>query len=464
MERRANVKKIFSASIITFLAVAALACSALSEGTQETVAREYEPNWESLDTRPIPEWFNEAKFGIFVVWGPYSVPAWVDKGYAEWYGQRMRRPKDPAHAFHIKNYGADFKYEQFAPMFKAELWDPDFWADLIEKSGAKYVSLTVNYHDGFAMWPTNYSKTAETDKWNSMVVGPKRDIAGEFEAACTKKGIKFGIYYSLYEWFHPLWNADKERFATEWMHPKFKEVVTKYKPWYIFLDGEWDAHYKTWHSEELAAWLYNESPVKDYVVANDRWGKTRGKHGDVFSSEYGGAEGWADHPWEENRGMGQSYGYNRNENVYDYNSAKELIDMLTKCAMNGGNLLLDIGPTGDGRIPVIMQERLLQIGDWLRVNGEAIYGTRRWRVTNEDTVRYTTKGTDVYAICTEWPGEKLVLKTPKLAAEATVTMLGCPKKVDWRMQGGTLHIDVPQLTVDELPCRHAWVFRLGGAA
>ena len=148
------MKKILSASTITFLAVASIASSAFSEGTRETVAREYEPNWESLDTRPVPEWFNEAKFGIFVVWGPYSVPAWVDNGYAEWYGQRMRRPKDPTHGFHIKNYGADFKYEQFAPMFKAELWDPDFWADLIEKSGAKYVALTVNYHDGFAMWPT----------------------------------------------------------------------------------------------------------------------------------------------------------------------------------------------------------------------------------------------------------------------------------------------------------------------
>jgi len=424
----------------------------------------YQPSWESLDKRPIPQWFNEAKFGIFIVWGPYSVPAWVKSGYAEWYGMRMRNQKDPAHQFHIDNYGEDFKYEQFAKMFKAELWDPNFWMEIIAASGAKYIAVTANYHDGFAMWPTNYAKTDQTDKWNSMTVGPKRDILGDLKTACENKGIKFGIYYSLYEWFHPLWKADKEKFALQWMHPKFKEVVTAYLPWFIFLDGEWEADYKTWHSEQLAAWLYNQSPVKEFVVTNDRWGKTRGKHGDVFESEYGGGKGWTEHPWQEDRGMGRSYGYNRNENIRHYNSAKQLIDMLTKCAMNGGNLLLDIGPTADGRIPVIMQERLLQIGKWLAVNGEAIYGTRRWKVTNEGPVRYTRKADDIYAICTEWPGKKLVLKSPKPPADAKIKMLGCPDKITWRIKDDVLQIDVPQLTIDKLPCSHAWTFKIPNAA
>ena len=453
-----------SQRMTVFCLAGLLACLASSPAVFADAGK-YESKWESIDTRPLPAWFNEAKFGIFIVWGPYSVPAWVNGGYAEWYGSRMKDANDPAQAFHNKNYGTDFEYEQFGPMLKAELWDPDFWADLIAKSGARYIALTANYHDGFALWPTQYSKTSKTDKWNSMVVGPKRDVLGEMRAACEKKGVKFGIYYSLYEWYHPLWQAGKkEQFATEWMHPKFKEVVTKYKPWFIFLDGEWEADYNTWHTQELAAWLYNDSPVKDSVVTNDRWGASRGKHGDVFSSEYGGGEGWAGHPWQEDRGMGQSYGYNRNESIHDYNSAKELIDMLTKCAMNGGNLLLDVGPTADGRIPVIMQERLLQVGEWLRVNGEAIYGTRRWKVTNEGTVRYTVKDKAVYAICTAWPGKELVLKTPKPPEGAEVKMLGYEGTVPWKAQNGEMHIEAPQLTIDKLPCRDAWVFRIPGGA
>jgi len=200
------------------------------------------------------------------------------------------------------------------------------------------------------------------------------------------------------------------------------------------------------------------------VVVNDRWGKTRGKHGDIFSSEYGGAKGWKDHPWQEDRGMGDSYGYNRNENVFNYNTGKQLIDMLTKCAMNGGNLLLDIGPTADGRIPVIMQDRLLEMGRWLKVNGEAVYGTHRYKITNEGNVRYTVKGNDLYAICVSWPGDTLILNTPKPTPRTEITMLGYQGKVHWTMQDGALHITVPQLTIDKLPCQHAWVLKILGAA
>lgn len=348
--------------------------SAWSEENQP--ARRYEPNWESIDRRPMPAWFNEAKFGIFIVWGVYSVPSYVDEGYAEWYGWRMYETGSPTWKFHQKVYPNITKYEQFAEQFRAELWDPDFWADIIVRSGAKYVVTTANFHDGFAMWPTHYSKTINTDQWNSMVAGPKRDLLGELNEAGNKRSLKMGIYYSLYEWWHPLWQTDRDRYVTEHLHPKFKEVVTKYKPPVIFLDGEWEMDYKKWRSEELAAWLYNDSPVADEVVVNDRWGQCRSEHGSYYSSEYGGGEYPPTHPWEEDQGIGKSYGYNRNESIFDYDSADGLIRMLSKVCGNGGNLLLDIGPTGDGRIPVIMQERLLQIGDWLKVNGEAIYGSK----------------------------------------------------------------------------------------
>ncbi len=339
----------------------------------------YEPNWASIDRRPIPAWFNEAKFGIFVVWGPYSVPAWKDGGYAEWYGFRMNQTGSSTEKFHRQVYGEDFRYEDFVPMFKAELFDPNAWCDLFVQSGAKYVVTTSNYHDGFAMWPTTYGQFNETDHWNSLERGPKRDIIGQLNAAGQERGLKMGIYYSLYEWYHPLYKDPntRDRFVAEHLHPKFKEVVTKYKPWFIFLDGDWEGSDKTWRSEELAAWLYNESPCRDYVVTNDRWGKnTRGEHGDSYESEYGGGL-WCSthHTWQEDRGIGQSYGFNRWETIDHYDSSKALIRMLSHVAGGGGNYLLCVGPTADGRIPVIMQERLRDIGQWLKINGQAIYDT-----------------------------------------------------------------------------------------
>lgn len=449
-----------------WLGVALLLLSAAGAQGQEN---RYEANWASLDRRPIPGWFNEAKFGVFIVWGPYSVPAWKDKGYAEWYGWDMYREGSPTWKFHRRVYGEGFKYEQFAPMLTAEMFDAEAWAELIARSGAKYTAFCVNYHDGFAMYPKEYSRTVNTDRWNAAVTGPKRDVTGELRAALEQRDVKFGIYYSLMEWYHPLY-ADKQKqplFVEQWMYPKFKEVVSRYRPWFIFLDGEWHHDYRFWKTERLAAWLYNQSPCREYVVTNDRWGKTRGKHGDVYSSEYGGGKGWGDHPWQEDRGIGRSYGYNRNETAQDYDSAAELIGMLIKCVGNGGNYLLCVGPTADGRIPVVMQQRLLELGRWLKVNGEAIYGTRRWQRAQQESdqaVRYTVKEDDLYVLCTKWPGRHLMLEHPRPTAGTTITLLGSVAKVNWRMEENRLVIEVPQLTVDRLPCEHAWVLKVPGAA
>lgn len=344
-------------------------------GITKVFAQSAHPNFDSIYKRPIPSWFNEAKVGIFVVWGPYSIPSYAPKGYAEWYWKRMQTEK-AVKDFHERTYGKDFEYQQFANKFTAELWDPDFWCKIFKEAGAKYVVTTANFHDGFAMYPTKYSETIGTKKWNSMVVGPKRDIIGELDKAGKKYGLKMGIYYSLTEWYHPWWKNDRAKYVSEWFHPKFKDLVTRYKPWFIFLDGDW-MPYKQWKSEELAAWLYTQSAVKDYVVTNDRWGKpARGRYGDVFESEYGSGKFTSpNHPWQEDRGIGTSYGYNRMENILDYDSRDELIRTLSNVVGGGGNFLLCVGPTVDGRIPVIMQERLLQMGKWLKVNGEAVYGS-----------------------------------------------------------------------------------------
>ena len=335
------------------------------------------PTFETIYQRKIPAWFNEAKFGVFIVWGVYSVPGWAPKGqYAEWYGHNIQDHGSACQKYHDRVWGKDFTYDQFVPLFTGEAFNAEDWTSLIQKAGAKYVVTAANYHDGFAMYPTKYSVSKFGDHWNAFDRGPRRDVLGELEAAGNARGLKMGIYYSLYEWWNPLYlSGQVEKYAREHLEPKFKEVVTRYKPPVMFLDGEWEHSYKDWHSDELANWLYTESPVKDEVVVNDRWGWVRGRYGDYFSSEYGGGDYPPTHPWQEDRGIGNSYGYNRNEDAWDYNSRQTLVRLLSTVCGNGGNLLLDIGPTADGHIPPIMQERLLQIGDWLGKNGAAVYGS-----------------------------------------------------------------------------------------
>ncbi|MEO8711857.1 MAG: alpha-L-fucosidase [Parafilimonas sp.] len=367
--------KIISLSITIFFCI------------QIASAQHFEPNWKSLNTRKMPEWFQQDKFGIFIHWGVYSVPSYAPVipnsgySYAEWYWYRLNEKQPDFLAFHNKNYGADFLYPQFEPMFKAEMFKPEQWAELFKKSGAKYVVLTSKHHEGYCLWNSPEADRDWGHPWNAVTGTPKRDLLGDLTKAVRDSGLKMGYYYSLYEWFNPLWLTDKKRYVTEHMIPQFKDLVTKYKPSIIFSDGEWELPDTAWHSEELLAWLFNESPVAKEVVVDDRWGSnTRGKYPNATyaTSEYGSGMD-ASVTWEENQGIGHSYGYNRNEKLEDYKTSHDLILMLVDIVSRGGNLLLDIGPTADGRIPVIMQQRLTDMGTWLQTNGEAIYGTKAYK-------------------------------------------------------------------------------------
>ncbi|MCC6859543.1 MAG: alpha-L-fucosidase [Bryobacterales bacterium] len=463
----------------------------------------YQPNWQSLDSRPNPQWFNEAKFGIFIHWGVYAVPAFAPVGqYSEWYWNAWQRgPADksgkpnPTWEFHRRVFGEKFPYFDFAPLFRAELFDPDHWAAVFARSGARYVVLTSKHHDGFALWPSEHADRAWNRPWNSVSAGPRRDLAGDLTAAVRSRGLRMGFYYSLYEWYNPLWLQDRPRYVSAHMHPQFKDLVTRYRPSLIFSDGEWDMPSQDWKSPELLAWLVNESPVRDEVVVNDRWGKeTRHVHGGYFTTEYTAGLVGSSRPWEENRGMGHSFGYNRMETLKDYRTERELILMLIDLTSRGGNLLLDIGPTADGRIPVIMEERLIQIGEWLQVNGEAIYGTRPWSRTRQfsegqapelkssrymtrydvtdfvDRKRpgqavieafFTAKGDDLYAIVPGSPGRTLTLKElPR--APRSVTLLGRDGELKWTRSGQNLVIEMPDVAAGA--ARHAYAVRLSGAA
>jgi alpha-L-fucosidase len=469
-------------------------------------AQTYQPTWESLDQRATPAWFTDAKFGIFIHWGVYSVPSYAPVipgklAYAEWYWNALtegkNNPKASAiqtgtWAYHQKQYGADTPYQDFAPEFRAELFDPDHWADVFARSGAKYVALTSKHHEGFALWPSKEASATWGRPWNAVETGPKRDLLGDLSDAVRRKGLRMGVYYSLYEWYNPLWLSDKPRYVKEHMIPQFKDLVTHYKPSIIFSDGEWELPSADWHSPEMLAWLFNESPVKDEVVVNDRWGKdTRHKHGGYWTTEYTPGMSGNDHTWEENRGMGFSYGYNRAEKLENYHSGKELVVMLSDLVSRGGNLLLDIGPAADGTIPVVMEERLIQIGDWLKVNGEAIYGTKPWKATRQWTTGdvpktdynteyataydvnslvadpapgkarieafFTTKGDDLYAILPRWPGRQFSLKD--VSGVKSVTLLGVATPLKFKSAKGEVTIQLPDLP-EALLSQPAWVVKV----
>ncbi|MBN1490148.1 MAG: alpha-L-fucosidase [Phycisphaerae bacterium] len=424
----------------------------------------YEPTWASLDSRPVPGWFEDSKFGIFIHWGVYSVPAWGPKGkYAEWYWKHMQDKDGPTWKFHVAQYGERFQYQDFAPRFRAELFNPTQWAELFARSGARYVVLTSKHHEGFCLWPS-----PDSWNWNSVDIGPHRDLCGELTEAVKATGLKMGFYYSLYEWFHPLYLNEPQRYVAEHMMPQIKDLVERYKPSLLWTDGEWEHPEELWRSREILAWLFNESSVRDEVAINDRWGKeTRSRHGGFFTTEYskhhpGDAIG-AEHPWEECRGIGASFGFSRNEDAEDYASTRSLVHLLVDTVSRGGNLLLDIGPTADGRIPPIMQERLLGIGAWLKVNGEAIYGTRAWaKAPTSEHVRFTAKGQVIYAIALDWPGAEFVLEIPDAAGDVRATLLGYEGPLASRVDAGKLHVAVPVLAPNALPCEHAYVFKLEG--
>jgi alpha-L-fucosidase len=443
---------------------------------------QYSNSWASLDSRPIPPWFQKAKFGIFVHWGPYSVPAYrkpapgLYASYAEWYyASVMYDNNSGGREFHTANYGSNFEYRDFGPMFRAELFSPDLWADIFRRSGAGYVVFTAKHHDGYCLWPT---KSPCKANWNSMSTGPGKDLIGSLTASVRKAGLKMGLYYSVIEWesnkthrtktgyFLPdsivsKYGIPEEEYIAH-MNFQLRELVTEYQPSLLFSDGgEWDFSSDYWKTRDFLAWLYNDSPVKNEVVVNDRFSKDMpGMHGDYYSSEYhdvpGGISG---HPWEESRGIGESYGFNRAESLSDYSTSKELIHELISVVSRGGNFLLNIGPEADGRIPLIMQERLLDIGNWLSVNGDAVYGSTGRAVPVQGNLHFTVKPGKLFLIFTNWTQ---TVEADLLANELpeAVNLLGCQCCIYWKLHSRKLIISLPALTVDEIPCLHAWVLRV----
>ena len=319
-----------------------------------------------------------------------------------------------------------------------------------------------------------------------MDTGPRRDLVGDLAKAVRKKGLKMGLYYSIIEWESTAtartesgyflekkiikkYRIPENEYINNHLIPQLKELVNTFQPAVIFADGgEWDRTASEWKALDFLAWLYNCAPNKNEVVVNDRWGKDMpGKHGDYYSSEYQDTDAvGAYHAWEESRGMGNSYGFNREENIDDYRTSGELIGELIDIVSRGGNLLLNIGPTADGRIPVIMQQRLIDIGGWLKINGEAIYSTRpclkikAFTLKKKPKIFLTRKKNTLYVILTEWTDEKIFLRGLKANSGTQVTVLGLSKPVKWTSQKDGLSIRPPHINPSEIPSPYAFVYKI----
>jgi alpha-L-fucosidase len=457
-------------------------------------AQVYQPTWESLDQRPVPQWFKDARFGIFIHWGVYSVPGWSSKGqYAEWYQQGLMSGDTPRINYHKKKFG-DRSYYDLAGDFKAELYNPDEWARIIEQSGARYVVLTSKHHDGWANWPSAQTAQAWGMPWNAGVAGPHRDLLGDLFSAIRKTSVHPGMYYSLYEWFNPIWKKDRPAYVATYMWPQMKDLINTYRPEVFWTDGEWDGPDTLWKSTQFLAWLYNESPVKDKIVTYDRWGAgIRFHHGGVYTPEYQPDADFEDHPWEESRGMGFSYGYNREEDSWDYNSTQSLVLQLIDKVSRGGNFLLDIGPDEHGKIPPIMEERLLQIGDWMKINHEAIYGASRWRMPSQWSAgrqdykpangggdlllkltvdpdpgfavkecffTYNAEHNDLYALLPKWPGAAFTIHDLTPVTGTRIELLEGHTQLNWRQQGNDCVIELPAYDPARMKSAYAYVIKL----
>ena len=428
------------------LAAAVVAACALAA---PAAAVTYAPNWTSLDSRPNPDWYDDAKVGIFIVGGVFSVPSWGDPkanggASGEWFQSEWEIQKRPSYVeFMQQNYPPGFTYADFAAQLSYELFNASAWAELFVAAGAKYTAFLTKHHDGFTMWPSDTSFN-----WNSVDVGPRRDVTGEVSAAVKAAGMHLGLYHSMFEWLNPAFLADQAaNFTTRAFPPKtlgeLRDLVTRYQPDLLWSDGDWSAGDDYWQAPEFLAWLVNDSPVKDSVVFNDRWGKGNTcHHGSFYTCQDRYNPGTLQqHKWENAMTLDvHSWGYRRNAPASDYLSLAALLQQLVSTIAFGGNLLVNVGPAADGTIPVVMEERLRGMGAWLGVNGEGVYATAPWRAQNESAAAayYTAAkaGGAVYVHLLAWPrGGALSLALPVPGPAASAALLAA---------GGALPVQVVQ--------------------
>jgi alpha-L-fucosidase len=477
----------------------------------------FEPNWASLQGYTIPEWYKDAKFGIFIHWGVYAVPAFG----SEWYPRNMYQPGSPEFEHHVKTYGpqTEFGYKDFIPQFSAANFNPAQWAALFKEAGARYIVPVAEHHDGFAMYDSAYSE------WTAAKMGPKRDVIAELAAAIRQEGLVFGLsshraehwfffdggrkfpsdvqddrFRDLYGPAQPMppghlninsGPGPEADFLADWLL-RCKELVDKFQPQIFYFD--WSIEHKGFETDlqQFAAYYYNRAlewgdwaksggainyknmgHAPEGMALPDGWG--------VFDVERGQLADIRPVFWQTDTAVQKnSWGYTENQ---DYKTAGSLIGDLIDIVSKNGTLLLNIGPKADGTIPEPEQAILREMGRWLAVNGEAIYGTRPWQKFGEGPTKIAagsftdaerpsftsqdfrfTVGKDgaLYAICLAWPESQITIHSlgagsaVQAGSIKDVRLVGSAEKLEWSQDSEGLHIQPPA----QPPCEHAYAFKI----
>lgn len=438
------------------------------------------PTDASLAKHPTPTWYDDAKFGIFVHWGLYSVPAWApvthpehdftssayfrENPYAEWYGNTYKIPGSPTAKHHAATYGASFDYYDFAPMFNDAIarFDPGAMARTFRDAGARYVVLTTKHHEGFTLWPSKVPNPHLPPGRQHA----NRDLVRLVTDSVRAVGLRMGLYYSGgLDWsFRPgpaLTGADVHKIMPQsveygrYVDAQYHELIARYRPSILWNDIGYP---RTGHPRQVQADFYNRFPAG---AVNDRFDIP---HHDFTTPEYRTLSTIAPFKWETCRGIGLSFGYNSNETDAQMISTPDLVRLLVDVVSKNGNLLLDVGPRADGSISELQLERLRGLGAWLKVNGEAIYGTRPWvraegQTAEGEPVRFTRNARDLFAII--FRGARTGPATLELqVAPRSISVLGGGNAIPFERRGRQLRVELGAETSNGL----ATVLRLTGAA
>lgn len=465
----------------------------LTQMQQVIDAGPYRADWPSLRRHQTPVWFNDAKFGIFLHWGVFSVPAFGN----EWYSRNMYQPGSPEFKHQQATFGPQsrFGYKDFIPKFTMQQFDPQDWADLFVLSGAKYVVPVAEHHDGFALYATSLTR------WNAVGMGPHRDILADLGTAVRHKGLKFGVSYhrAEHDWFFDGGrefdsDVNDPAFADFYGPAEHHDLETKDDPGfhrdYTFVSEafrrDWQARvveleqhihpdlvYFDWWvgspdfratEEQTAAYLYDAAAKADQQVVLFTKYDNMAPGSATHDVERGALTEISPEPWQTDTSLSNaSWGYVEGDT---YKTPQMIIDQLVDVVSKNGNLLLNIGPKPDGTIPQPAREALLTVGHWLQRNGEAIYGSRPWKQYGEgphrvqagsfgdaqapaydaQDIRYTSRQGRIYAIVMRWPANNAVNLTA-LGSEAlqvhAVALLGSSEKLQWRQSNGVLQVTLP---------------------
>lgn len=453
---------------------------------------------DDLDARPLPDWYDDAKLGIMIHWGPFAVPAWAERTldpeviftdptdpnyffsaqgvaaflqhnpYSEWYRNSVAIAGSGTWQHHRDTWGADFSYEQFAPLFEAQLggWRPRTWARLFQEAGARYVVLVTKHHDGYTLWPSEVPNPQRATPWHAT-----RDVVGELGDAVRGRCLRMGLYYSGgidWTWNPPPFSTVLDALRLGPPQPEYaayvdahwRELIRRYRPAVLWNDIAAPP-------AEDTARLFRDyyAEIGDGVV-NDRWtaGPTPPHH-DFRTAEFAVDDAISPDKWEAVRGMSRGFGYNQNEELADYGPPEKFVHLLVDVVSKNGNLLLNVGPRADGSIPEPQLRILARLGSWLAANGEAIYATRPWTRHAATTdqglaVRFTadpTRGV-VYAILLGTPAAGDVVITDFHELPTSVRLVEGGSAVPWAMTGGGLRVTLPALSPDGLA--HALAIQL----